>query len=345
VQDETLRFLEQLALEDPSLAEATLDAEVDSVLGRTPAKPRPKTAREPIRIDDDEEPERGPDFSWYGALVANAPQLDEQETADVAQAVEVGLFAQQRLSELDWSTAKRRDVADLNTLIAEGNAAWETLILANIRLVFHWSKGVARSVDSDWAQDAFQVGVIGLMRGLQGWDYSMGYRLSTFVTWHIRQHIQRWRANEVTIIRLPVHVWEQLNRDEEGVSDEVMALVKRSQDLASFEAMLDRNEDAAWDGGLEAVEEDLDKDLLLGGLFSWVTEQQEDILRRRYGIGEDDPEPMTLEEIGVVYGVTRERIRQIEKKALDMIRERLGVPSGGGAKHERNKKGRGKHLD
>gem|GEM_PF-4118884 len=124
-----------------------------------------------------------------------------------------------------------------------------------------------------------------------------------------------------------------------------MALVKRSQDLASFEAMLDRNEDAAWDGGLEAVEEDLDKDLLLGGLFSWVTEQQEDILRRRYGIGEDDPEPMTLEEIGVVYGVTRERIRQIEKKALDMIRERLGVPSGGGAKHERNKKGRGKHLD
>lgn len=325
VQNEALRFLEQLALDSPSLADATLDAEVDALLGRAPTTtPTKATTNEPIKLDeDDERADDDDDFSWYGALLAGIPPLDDYKTADAARAVEVGLFASERLEQLDRSTVTRRELSELYTLVEEGQTAWNWLILTNIRLVFHWSKGVARSIDPDWAQDAFQVGVLGLMRGLQGWDYSMGYRLSTFVSWHIRQHIQRWRANEVTLIRLPVHIWERLNREPDALPDDVVALIDRAQNLASFEAMRDRDEDEAWDGGLGDTEERADRDRLVATLFDGLTEQQADILRRRHGLGEDSPEPMTLEEIGVVYDVTRERIRQIEKKTMDKLRAKV----------------------
>lgn len=341
VHDEALHFLEQLALDSPSLARATLDAEVDTLLGRAPAiTPTKVTTNEALKLDDDDErPDEDVDFSWYGSLLARVPALDDDRTADAARTVEVGLFASERLERLDRSTVKRRDLAELHTLIEEGQAAWDWLILTNIRLVFHWSKGVARSISPDWAEDAFQVGVLGLMRGLQGWDYSMGYRLSTFVSWHIRQHIQRWRANEVTLIRLPVHIWERLNGEPDTLSDDTLLLIERAQNLASFEAMRDREEDEAWDGGLGDVEDRLDRERLVAGLFDGLTEQQADILRRRHGIGEDDPEPMTLEEIGVLYRVTRERIRQIEKKTMERLRAKaLGLPDDGTPKRRRKKK-------
>ena len=341
VQDEALRYLEQLALVNPSLANATLDAEVDALLGRAAiTTPTKATTNEPIQLDeDDERIDNDVDFGWYGALLAGVPPLDDDKTAEAARAVEVGLLASERLERLDRSTATRRELSELYTLIEEGEAAWNWLILTNIRLVFHWSNGVARSIDPDWAQDAFQVGVLGLMRGLQGWDYSMGYRLSTFVSWHIRQQIQRWRANEVTLIRLPVHIWERLNREPDALPDDVVALVDRAQNVASFETMRDREEDEAWDGGLGEVEERADRDRLVAALLDGLTEQQADILRRRHGLGEGSPEPMTLEEIGVVYRVTRERIRQIEKKTINKLRANvLGLPLEETPKRGRKKK-------
>lgn len=348
VRDEALDFLAKIALENPSLASATLDAEVDLLLGRaTFARSITASSSRLVRFDDDDEPaDGGVDFGWYGSLVARAPALDDSMTAVAARAVEIGLFASERLELMDRSTITRRELAQLRTLIAEGESAWNWLILTNIRLVFHWSKGVARSIDPDWAQDAFQVGVIGLMRGLQGWDYLRGYRLSTFVSWHIRQHIQRWRANEVTLVRLPVHIWERLSREPDALPDDIQVLIDRSQNIASLEAMRDGEEDEDWDGGLGDVEERLDRDRLIATLLDGLTEQQADILRRRHGIGKGDPEPMTLEEIGRIYGVTRERIRQIEKKTVDLLRlKMLGLCPEESPRRSGKKKVAGECLD
>jgi len=329
--NETLRFIEGLTAVDASLEADLLDAEVDAVLGRRPSLRGMKAPTERgLRLKpDDREDDESADFGWYRYLIDHAPPIDETRTAAAARQVEAGLLARERLDgERPWINRRPGEFGaptfslngTLRDLVEEGEDAWDFLVLSNLRLVFHWSKGVARSIDPDWAQDAFQVGVIGLMRGLRGWDYSLGYKLSTFVSWHIRQAIQRWRANDVVMIRLPVHVWEKLNTAPETLSPELIGQVKRSQDLASLEAMLERGDDESWDGGFGAVEHAIDVERGLSKLFGLVSEQQEDILCRRYGLGPENSEPMTLDEIGRVYGVTRERIRQIEGKALQKLR-------------------------
>lgn len=344
---EALRFLEQLLESNPDLGEASLETEVNSLLGRSPRRELPKIdRRRAAKLE--EESDDAPDFGWYQRLLALAPAVDDDYIEEAARRVEAGLFAEERLSLVDHGRSSRRELAELRTLVKEGKEAWSFMVLSNLRLVFHWSKGVARSVDSDWAQDAFQVGCIGLMRGLQGWDYRMGYKLSTFVSWHVRQAIQRWRANDVLIIRIPVHVWEALNADDAELVDKARKSAERAQDLASLEAMLyNRGEDVAWDGGFEALEESIDRERTVQNLLFDLDERSRDIIERRFGLHADHDEPMTLDEIGDVWGVTRERIRQLEKKILDSLRSRAnGVPSApAGTKRVRRKKHGSKGLD
>lgn len=319
---DALRFLESLGSVDPYLAEAALSTEIDDILGRAPKPVHVKTQRTGAFVLDDEDQRGGPDFGWYARLLEQAPALDDAYTNEAARRVEVGLLAEARLDEIDPS-ASRRQLSELYTLQEEGQDAWSWLVRTNLRLVFHWSKGVARSVDADWAQDAFQVGCLGLIRGLQGWDYTMGYKLSTFVSWHIRQAIQRWRANDVMIIRVPVHVWEALGSGDSQLTTNLRDAAARAQDLASLEAMLgDRGEDVPWDGGLEALEVRIDRDRVLSHLLEGLDERSLDIVKRRFGLRDDLDGPMTLDEIGEAWGVTRERIRQLEKKILDRLRER-----------------------
>jgi len=326
--DDALRFMESLTSADESLAADLLDAEVDALLGRA-SRPKIHAKDRSTRLDFREPDEDNDvDFGWYNYLLDHSPALDEARTVEAARQVEAGLLASDLIESLRqpspvslaYGQIKLTALGTLRDLIEEGEEAWKYLVLSNLRLVFHWSKGVARSIDPDWAQDAFQVGVIGLMRGLQGWDYKMGYKLSTFVSWHIRQAIQRWRANDIVLIRLPVHVWEQLNNAPQTLSPELAARVRRSQDLASIEAMIERNEDEGWDGGLEALERSIDVDRALQSFLSLLSEREESVLSMRYGVGADDPQPMTLDEIGAAYSLTRERIRQIEGKALTKLR-------------------------
>jgi RNA polymerase sigma factor (sigma-70 family) len=164
------------------------------------------------------------------------------------------------------------------------------------------------------------VGCLGLIRGLQRWDYSRGYRVSTFVSWHIRQSIQRWRANDVLLIRIPVHVWDDMATDAPGLSAEAERAVARAQNVLSLEAMQDRNEDFAWDGGMGTLEEQLDLVRLAKAMDTELTERERGIIQLRFGIGSADGEPMVLDEIGARLGVTRERVRQIEKKAIGKMR-------------------------
>lgn len=344
---DALRFLEQLLSANPDLDSASLESEIDTLLGRTPQRAAPKVDRRwAAKVDED--PDDAPDFGWYQQMLALAPAVDDDYIDEAARRVEVGLLAEERLAHLDRARSSRREMAELQTLVKEGHEAWKFMVLSNLRLVFHWSKGVARSVDSDWAQDAFQVGCIGLMRGLQGWDHRMGYKLSTFVSWHIRQAIQRWRANDVMIIRVPVHVWEALGSDNNDLTDALRESAERAQNLVSLEAMYyDRGEDEAWDGGIEDLEIRLDRDRTLGSLLDGLDERSLDIVERRFGLRDDIDGPMTLDDIGDVWGVTRERIRQLEKKILDALRAKANgeVAAPISSKRVRRKKHRGQSVD
>jgi len=306
-----------------------LKHEVNELLGRPPAPPAPAPA--PVRATpaDTTEPSADDLFDWFGRLVEAWPVLDSDRVARAAEAVEVGLFAEERLARIEEDSdlakqMRRRDLADLHDLADRGRSEFKLLIVSNLRLVFHWSKGVARSVNPDWAQDAFQAGCIGLIRGLQSWDYRRGYQLSTFVSWHIRQAIQRWRANEIMVIRLPVHIWTALETNTTTLSEEQIKAVGRARNLESLDVLNEDDPDAAWDGGLDANGRHHDLARIIGLLLDGLDEREGNVLRLRHGIGSDG-EPMTLDAIGEIYNVTRERIRQIETKALEKLRARTSA--------------------
>lgn len=317
-------FLADFLAADTDVSGTVLLGEIEELLGRRPASaPRAKrrqTGRGRRKVHIGTGNGDSQSFDWYANLLHQVPELDENEISEYARKVEVGLLAEARMKELVPQATSRRELTDLYRLIEEGKQAWRWLILVNLRLVFHWSKGVARSVDSDWAQDAFQVGCLGLMRGLEGWDYQLGYKLSTFVSWHIRQAIQRWRANDVLIIRIPVHVWETLDKDELEPSDSIRLAVDRSLELLSVDAMIERREDATWDGGFESLEDRIDRERAVHEILTGLDHRSLDVIQRRFGLRDGLPDPETLDQIGEAWGVTRERIRQLEKKALNSLR-------------------------
>lgn len=321
--DDLLALITRIENENPKVAAAALDTEVSLVLGRPPrasetdrrAKGSTTNVRRPASST----------FGWYQSIVAQIPPLlDHEKTVEAAKVIEVGLFAQLRLDDDELIPPPLR--RDLQHLADEGDRAFELLTLANLRLVFHWCKGVATSVGEDWVQDAFQVGCIGLIRGIQGWDYMRGYHISTFVSWHIRQQIQRWRMNETSTIRVPVHVWERLEGgSEEAVSDVMLDAAKRALNMTYLDDrssnVLQCLESAETAESLDSVVLAIDRRRGVDAILATLDDRSETVIRLRYGLGNNGDE-LTLQAIGEIYGVTRERIRQIEMKAMKAITRR-----------------------
>jgi len=313
-------ILARVDSDHPDLVAATLTREVDSLLGRQPTPIQPARPAE-IRVLKRSRSSEDSPFAWYQPMVARLPpMMSSEQTIAAARTVEAGLFAEKRLDALDRATVTRTHMCDLRTLIDEGREAFRTLIVSNLRLVFHWSKGVASSLGVDWAQDAFQAGCIGLIRGLQSWDYTKGYALSTYVSWHIRAQIQRWRWNEVALIRLPVHVWEQMEYDSDRLSAAIEVAALRALDIVPLEDVEEDDLSLVWDGGIEEINRHVEMDCLVAQILSALTEREADVLKLRYGAGTSDG-PKTLDAIGQTYGVTRERIRQIENKAFEKLKK------------------------
>jgi RNA polymerase primary sigma factor len=311
-------ILARVERDHPDLAAAALTREIDSLLGRRPMSVRPTPAAE-VRAPRRSRPPEDSPFAWFQTVAAQLPPLmSNEQTIAAARAVEAGLFAQERLNALDGARVNATYLRELRTLIDEGREAFRTLIVSNLRLVFHWSKSLASTVGEYWAQDAFQAGCIGLIRGLQGWDYMQGYSLSTYVSWHIRQQIQRWRWNEVALIRLPVHVWERLQSDVDDLSAATKAAALQALDIVPLE-QVQENPSLAWDGGLEEMTRRADLHRLITQLFDELTQRERDVLMLRHGLGAMSDGPMTLDAIGRIYQVSRERIRQIESKALEKL--------------------------
>ncbi|MGH3327421.1 MAG: RNA polymerase sigma factor [Streptomycetales bacterium] len=271
--------------------------------------------------------------------------LTAAQEVDLARRIEAGVFASEKLLvEPDLPDDLRRD---LRIIASDGAWAKRRLVEANLRLVVSIAKRyVGRGMT---LLDLIQEGNLGLIRAVEKFDYARGYKFSTYATWWIRQAITRAIADQARTIRIPVHVVEVINRvvraqrvllQEQGAEpnaadiaarldlapERVLEVLKLAQEPASLHAPVGDAEDAALGDLIEDADavpplESAALVLLrehLDALLETLGEREKRLVQMRYGLS--DGEPRTLEEIGHVFGVTRERVRQIEAKTLAKLR-------------------------
>lgn len=285
-------------------------------------------------------------FRQYLREIGRIPLLTAAEEVELARRVEAGLFAEEKLRlapDLDSRLA-----VDLDRLVVMGRMAKRRLIEANLRLVVSVAKRyVGRGLTM---LDLVQEGNLGLIRAVEKFDYARGYKFSTYATWWIRQAMSRALADQARTIRVPVHVVELINRvvrvqrrmlQERGYEptpQEVAAhldlpperigeVLRLAQEPVSLHAPVGEEDDVALgdlieDGDAASPVESAAFLLLrehLEAVLSTLGERERKVVQLRYGLA--DGRPRTLEEIGRIFGVTRERIRQIESKTLNKLRD------------------------
>nr|WP_202445281.1 MULTISPECIES: RNA polymerase sigma factor [unclassified Streptomyces] len=285
-------------------------------------------------------------FRQYLREIGRIPLLTAAEEVELARRVEAGLFAGERLARTPGPDD--RLARDLDQLVVLGRTAERRLIEANLRLVVSVAKRYAgRGLTM---LDLVQEGNLGLIRAVEKFDYTRGYKFSTYATWWIRQAMSRALADQARTIRVPVHVVELINRvvrvqrrllqerghepgAEEvaaqlGLTPERVVEVRRlAQEPVSLHAPVGEEDDVAFgdlieDGDAPSPVESAAFLLLrehLEAVLSTLGERERKVVQLRYGL--DDGQPRTLEEIGRIFGVTRERIRQIESKTLARLRD------------------------
>ncbi|MBO0656859.1 RNA polymerase sigma factor [Streptomyces triculaminicus] len=285
-------------------------------------------------------------FRQYLREIGRIPLLSAAEEVELARRVEAGLFAEEKLSttpDLDTQLA-----LDLDRLVVLGRMAKRRLIEANLRLVVSVAKRyIGRGLTM---LDLVQEGNLGLIRAVEKFDYARGYKFSTYATWWIRQAMSRALADQARTIRVPVHVVELINRvvrvqrrmlQERGYEptpeevaaqldlsgERVSEVLRLAQEPVSLHAPVGEEDDVALgdlieDGDATSPVESAAFLLLrehLEAVLSTLGERERKVVQLRYGLA--DGRPRTLEEIGRIFGVTRERIRQIESKTLNKLRD------------------------
>ncbi|WP_344119250.1 RNA polymerase sigma factor [Streptomyces blastmyceticus] len=285
-------------------------------------------------------------FRQYLREIGRIPLLSAAEEVDLARCVEAGLFAEEKLGstpDLDSQLA-----LDLDRLVVLGRMAKRRLIEANLRLVVSVAKRyIGRGLTM---LDLVQEGNLGLIRAVEKFDYARGYKFSTYATWWIRQAMSRALADQARTIRVPVHVVELINRvvrvqrrmlQERGyeptaeevagqldlTQERVSEVLRLAQEPVSLHAPVGEEDDVALgdlieDGDAASPVESAAFLLLrehLEAVLSTLGERERKVVQLRYGLA--DGRPRTLEEIGRIFGVTRERIRQIESKTLNKLRD------------------------
>jgi RNA polymerase primary sigma factor len=331
---------------------------------RTPVRPpvteprtrsSPGTARaEKPRAPEDREAERAPSADpvhTYLKEIGKIPLLAPAMEVALAQRVEAGIKAAEEIALLEdrYSPAPvpAADLQPRESLVAEGLKAKELLIEANLRLVVSIAK---RYRNRGMAfLDLIQEGNLGLIRAVEKFDYTRGFKFSTYATWWIRQAITRAIADQARTIRIPAHMMEVLNRvvrvqrqllqelsrepsleelaaRADLAPDRVREVLRLNQDTISIDQPVGDDEDFSLSDVIEdhgaTVPADAAARTLLNQAvkkaLSQLSEREQEVVRLRFGL--DDGQVRTLEEVGRVFGVTRERVRQIESKTLAKLR-------------------------
>ena len=282
----------------------------------------------------------------YLKEIGKVPLLSAEEEIELAKQMEAGDMAQSQLEEkgeeLDEEAKK-----ELKRLVAVGENAKKKLAEANLRLVVSIAKRyVGRGM---LFLDLIQEGNLGLIKAVEKFDYRKGYKFSTYATWWIRQAITRAIADQARTIRIPVHMVETINKlirvsrqllqelgreaTPEEIAEEmeipverVREILKISQEPVSLETPIGEEEDSHLGDFIQDENVPVPADAAaftllkeqLVEVLSTLTEREQKVLRLRFGL--DDGRARTLEEVGKEFNVTRERIRQIEAKALRKLR-------------------------
>ena len=281
----------------------------------------------------------------YLKEIGRVPLLTAQEEVSLAKRIEAGLIAEEKLE-------KARDLSDddsfeLRYTRRDGAQAKRHLVEANLRLVVSIAK---RYVGRGMAfLDLIQEGNLGLIRAVEKFDYSKGFKFSTYATWWIRQAITRAIADQARTIRIPVHMVETINKlvriqrqllqdlGREPTADEiaeqmelspkkVREIQKISQEPVSLETPVGEEEDSNLGDFIEDADAPVPLErasfkLLqeqLESVLHTLSDREKEVIRLRFGLV--DGQPRTLEDVGKKFGVTRERIRQIESKTLSKLR-------------------------
>ncbi|GAA2328701.1 RNA polymerase sigma factor RpoD/SigA [Streptomyces sparsogenes] len=276
--------------------------------------------------------------------IARTPLLDAAKEVELSQAIEAGVYAQQILDgEIEDAPAAGASRAELEAIAAEGARAKDVFIRSNLRLVVAVARRYPRSGLP--LLDLIQEGNAGLVRAVEKFDYTKGFKFSTYATWWIRQAITRSIADQSRTIRLPVHLVEELGRirrvqrefnrehgrepEHSEIAEELGSTTERVSDVldwardpVSLNMSVDDEGETQFGDLLEdtsAVSPEQSVMTLLRseeleGLIGRLDDRTASIIKARYGI--EDGRERTLTEVGKQHGLTRERIRQIEKHAL-----------------------------